>query len=212
MDKRALSKLERPTATEDMFRLAERMDGNKYIATAKIIDVNGEKILLLNFFQRSKLAKKKTEAAFRTFRSRSDYITQDLTSTRVKWKTGSFKSILGWYWSTKERGHDITFASDSDFVSTRYYMKSYLKDENQNVWDAIWRFQDEVLDGRLKARHRKETDKIDKKWKWCRKNRKGLKNGRMRLPWEISDIWCTRLRAKRNQQLDTALTAKRSLK
>ena len=164
MNKRALSKLERPAATEEMLRLAERTDGDKYIATAKIIDIDGEKILLLNFFLRSQLAKKKTEAAFRTFISRSDYITQDLTSTRVKWKTGSFKSMLGWYWwNTNERGYDVVFASDSDFISARYYMKSYLKGEKQNVWDAIWRFQDKVIDVRLKARHKKETDKIDKK-------------------------------------------------
>ncbi len=164
MNKRALSKLERPAATEEMLRLAERTDGDKYIVTAKIVDIDGEKILLLNFFLRSQLAKKKTEAAFRTFISRSDYITQDLTSASVKWKTGSFKSMLGWYWwDTNERGHDVTFASDSDFISARYYMKSYLEGEKQNVWDAIWRFQDKVLDDRLKARHKKETDKIDKK-------------------------------------------------
>lgn len=164
MNKRALSKIERPSATEEMLRLAERTDGNKYIATAKIADIDGEKILLLNFFLRSQLAKKKTKAAFRTFISKSDYITQDLTSARVKWKTGSFKSMLGWYWwNTKERGHDVTFASDSDYIIVRFYMKSYLEERNPNVWDAIRKFQDEVLDGRLKARHKKETDKIDKK-------------------------------------------------
>lgn len=164
MNKRALSKVERPVATEEMFRLAERTEDDKYIATAKIVDIEGEKILLLNFFQRLQLVKKKTEAAFRTFISRSDYITQDLTSKSVKWKTGSFKSMLGWYfWNTKERGHDVIFASDSDFISARYYMKSYLEGETQNVWDAIWRFQDKVLDERLKVRHKKETDKIDRK-------------------------------------------------
>lgn len=164
MNKRSLSKIERPVATEEMLRLAERTEGDKYIATAQIVDVDGEKILLLNFFRRSKLAQKKTEAAFRTFISRSDYITQDLASARVKWKTGSFKSMLGWYWwNTKERGHDVTFASDSDYISARYYMKSYLEGKEPNVWDAIRKFQDEVLDGRLRARHKKETDKIDRK-------------------------------------------------
>lgn len=164
MNKRVLSKIERPAATKEMLRLAKRTDGDKYIVTANIVDIDGEKILLLNFFLRSQLVKKKTEAAFRTFISRSNYITQDLTSASVKWKTGSFKSMLGWYWwDTNEKGHDVIFASDSDFVSTRYYMKSYLEDEKQNVWDAIWRFQDKVLDDRLKARHKKETNKIDKK-------------------------------------------------
>lgn len=164
MNKRALSKIERPLATEEMFHLAERGGGDKYIATAKIIDVNGEKILILNFFQKSQLIKKNTEAAFRTFISKSDYITQDLTTTRVKWRTGSFQSILGWcWWNTKEKRHDVTFASDSDFVRVRFYMKSYLYGENPNVWDAIWKFQNKILDNRLKERHKKETDPIDAK-------------------------------------------------
>lgn len=164
MNKRAFSKIERPRATEEMIRLAERLDGDRYIATAKIVDVDGEKILLLNFFQRSGLGKGKTGAEFRTFISRSDYITQDLSSAKVKWKTGSFKYLLGWYWwNTKEKGHNVTFASDADFASARYYMKAYLEGENPNVWDAIWKFQDEVLDRRLNARHKKETDEIDKK-------------------------------------------------
>ncbi len=164
MNKRSLSKIERPKASEDMIRLAKRSDGDRYIATAKIVDVDGEKILLLNFFQRSELVKEKAEAAFRTFISRSDYITQDLSSARVKWKTGSLKSILGWYfWDTNEKGHDVTFASDSDFTSAKYYMKDYLEGEYPNVWDAVWKFQDEVLDRRLKARHKKELDRIDKK-------------------------------------------------
>ena len=62
-----------------------------------------------------------------------------------------------------EKGHDVTFASDSDFISAKYYMKAYLEGEDPNVWDAIWKFQDEVLDRRLKAKHKKETYKIDKK-------------------------------------------------
>lgn len=164
MNKRALSKIERPLATEEMIYLAKRVGGDKYIATAKVIDVDGEKILLLNFFQRSQLVKKNTEAAFRTFISKSDYITQDLTTTRVKWKTGSFQSILGWYWwNTKERGHDVTFASDSDYFNAKFYMKPYLDDKNPNIWDSIWKFQNEILDKRLKERHKKETDKIDAK-------------------------------------------------
>lgn len=55
MNKRLLSRIEKPKASENMIRLAKRTDGDRYIATAKIIDVDGEKILLLNFFQRSEL-------------------------------------------------------------------------------------------------------------------------------------------------------------
>lgn len=164
MNKRELAKVERAEATEELFRLAERTDKDKHIVTAKIIDVLDEKILLLNFFERSQLMKKNKEAAFRTFLSRSDYITQDLKTARVKWKVASLKHLLGWWWwNTKEHGHDVIFASDSDFYSARYYMKQYMKGEDPNIWEAIRDFQDEVLAARLKEKHKKETDKIDKK-------------------------------------------------
>lgn len=60
MNKKALSRIERPVAKEEMYRLAEREDNNKYVATAKIVDVSGEKLLLLNFFKRSQLVEKKS--------------------------------------------------------------------------------------------------------------------------------------------------------
>lgn len=174
MNKKALSKIERPRATEGMSQLAKRMDG-EYIATAKIADVGGEKILLLNFFHRSGLGKGKAGAEFRTFISRNDYITQDLSTEKVKWKTGSFKYLLGWYWwNTQEKGHNVAFASDADFASAKYFMKDYLVGENPNVWDAIWKFQDEVLDRRLKAKHKKETDKIDRKMEMVPKKPEGF--------------------------------------
>lgn len=164
MIKRELSKVERPTATEEMIRLAKRIDKDKYIATSKVIDITGEKILLLNFFKRSQLIEKKTGAAFRTFISCDDYITQDLTTARVKWKTGSLRHQLDWwFWNTDRQGHDVSFASDQDYVNAQYYMKRYLKGENPNIWDAIRDFQDEVMENRLNARRKKETDIIDQK-------------------------------------------------
>ena len=83
MNKRALSKVERPEATEEMIKLAQRTQGCSYIAMAQIIDVDGEKILLLNFFRRSELDKKKIGAAFRTFIFKNDYFTLVLARSCV---------------------------------------------------------------------------------------------------------------------------------
>lgn len=175
MNKRALSRIDSPVATEEMIKLAQRMHGCSYIATAQIIDVDGEKILLLNFFQRSELNKKETGAAFRTFISIGDYITQDLASTRVKWKTGSLKYILGWeYRDTKKTGYDVILASDSDFISAQHYMEAYLENGDSDVWGAIMKFQDEVIENRLKSRHKKETDKIDKKMEMIQEKPEGF--------------------------------------
>ena len=175
MNKRALSKVERPEATEEMIKLAQRTQGCSYIAMAQIIDVDGEKILLLNFFRRSELDKKKIGAAFRTFIFKNDYITQDLASTRVKWKTGSLKYILGWeYRDTKKNGYDVILASDSDFISAQHYMGAYLENGDSDIWGAIMKFQDEVMDNRLKSRHKKETDKIDKKMEMIQEKPEGF--------------------------------------
>lgn len=85
MDKRKLSAMPRVEATPEMVEMADRMPGIKHMVTAELVDDN--KILLLNFFEVSKLKKGKTEAAFRTFLSSDDYITQDLSVSKVKWIT-----------------------------------------------------------------------------------------------------------------------------
>lgn len=164
MNKREFSKVERPEATEDMFLLAERTENEKYLTTAKTIDVLGEKILLLNFFERSQLVKRKYGAAFRLFLTPSDYITQDLETPKTKWKTGRFSNLIEWCrWKPDRGDYDIVIASDQDYRTLLQYMKQYRKKEDRSVWSAIIRFQDEVMERRLKERHRKETDKIDNK-------------------------------------------------
>lgn len=93
MEKRKLSALPRPEATAEMVEMADRLDGMEHIVTAELVDDN--KILLLNFYEVSKLKKRKTEAAFRTFLSSDDYITQDLSQSKVKWLTAAFDNMQG---------------------------------------------------------------------------------------------------------------------
>ena len=93
MEKRKLSALPRPEATAEMAEMADRLDGMEHIVTAELVDDN--KILLLNFYEVSKLKKGKTEAAFRTFLSSDDDITQDLSQSKVKWLTAAFDNMQG---------------------------------------------------------------------------------------------------------------------
>ena len=58
MEKRKLSALPRPEATAEMVEMADRLDGMEHIVTAELVDDN--KILLLNFYEVSKLKKGKT--------------------------------------------------------------------------------------------------------------------------------------------------------
>lgn len=168
MEKRKLSALPRPEATAEMVEMADRLDGMENIVTAELVDDN--KILLLNFYEVSKLKKGKTEAAFRTFLSSDDYITQDLSQSKVKWLTAAFDNMQGfrlweYKWDQKTwKGEHIPkvfiwTAEDKGVMES--FFKAYRKDTDENVWNAIDRFQDKVKAERLAEKHRKVLDPID---------------------------------------------------
>lgn len=168
MEKRKLSALPRPEATAEMVEMADRLDGMEHIVTAELVDDN--KILLLNFYEVSKLKKGKTEAAFRTFLSSDDYITQDLSQSKVKWLTAAFNNMQGfrlweykWDRKTWKSEHIpkvfIWTAKDKSIMES--FFKAYRKDTDENVWNAIDRFQDKVKAERLAEKHRKVLAPID---------------------------------------------------
>ena len=168
MEKRKLSTLPRPEATAEMVEMADRLDGMEHIVTAELVEDN--KILLLNFYEVSKLKKGKTEAAFRTFLSSDDYITQDLSQSKVKWLTAAFDNIQGfrlweykWDQKTWKSEHIpkvfIWTAEDKGIMES--FFKAYRKDTDENVWNAIDRFQDKVKAERLAEKHRKVLAPID---------------------------------------------------
>ena len=91
MEKRKLSAIAREKASEDMIEIAGRLKGMRHIVTAQMVEDN--RILLLTFYNISDLANGKEGAAFRTFLSHEDYITQDLRVEKVKWLTASFSMM-----------------------------------------------------------------------------------------------------------------------
>ncbi len=177
MDKRKLSAIPRDEATADMLDIAGRLGSIRHIVTARIIEKN--KILLLNFFEVSTLKKGKTEAAFRTFLSRDDYITQDLRQSKIKWLTSSFYnmdcfSIRESHWNPKRKEYDkedkVFIRSNEEVEIIAKFFEKY-KDDDRNEhyywhwpepWNSVRNFQDEVLERRLKERHAKELIAVDK--------------------------------------------------
>lgn len=91
MEKRKLSAIAREKASEDMIEIAGRLKGMRHIVTAQMVEDN--RILILTFYKISDIAKGKEGAAFRTFLSHEDYITQDLRVEKVKWLTASFSMM-----------------------------------------------------------------------------------------------------------------------
>lgn len=168
MEKRKLSAIPRPIATPEMMEVADRLGGMRHIATAELID--DKKILLLNFFEIQALKKGKTEAAFRTFLSHDDYITQDLKTSKTKWLTASFAgmynfSLMDYVWNHQENksSHrlNVFMRSDEELKIVKGFFKEYaVPDDEYSPWIEIHRFQQEVLDKRLAEKHKKETDKI----------------------------------------------------
>lgn len=169
MEKRKLSAIPRPSATKEMIEVADRLGGMRHIVTADLVD--DKKILLLNFFEIKALKNGKTEAAFRTFLSHDDYITQDLKTSKVKWITGSFDrmdnfSLMDYAYNQQEHKSsyrlNVFMRSDEELKIVKYFFREYSRtDDKYSPWVEIHRFQQEVLDKRLAEKHKKETDKID---------------------------------------------------
>lgn len=178
MDKRKLSALPREEATDEMLEVANNLNSYKHIVTAELIDE--KKILLLNFYDVSKLKKGKREATFRTFLSSDDYITQDLKQSKVKWLTASFyrmddfECVSSHYdYKTKEYTSEpkIHIRSEEEQEMIMEFFKDYVTEEKAyshywcswpEPWEAISKFQDEVIANRLEERHNKELVAIDK--------------------------------------------------
>lgn len=141
MDKRNLSKIERPVATECVMNMANRITAcATHVVTAELIE--NKKILLLNFFKIKDLAKGNTEAEFRTFLSHEDYITQDLNTSKTKWITGTFErmqnfTLFDHVWDDRrhkwEYRLNAVMKSDNDSGIVEDFFKEYIHQE-ENIF------------------------------------------------------------------------------
>lgn len=169
MDKRKLLKIPRDPAGPEMVDIANRLSGMTHIVTARLLE--DDKILLLTFYEIRELKQGKSEAVFRTFLSDSDYITQDLKVSKAKWLTAAFNgmwnfSLLDHRWDSERQEsswkENVFIWSGEEKKLMEDFFSQYSDPEDKHKpWNAIHRFQDEVKEKRLSARHKKETDKID---------------------------------------------------
>lgn len=177
MDKRALSAIPRPVLTDrnkEMLLLAPHMC---YLATASRQEVKGIDTLIINFFHAEK---KELKPAFRTFCQPEDYITQDLTTEKTKWKTGAIDHLTGYlYWY--RNGGNIVVASVEerttilDFLyefKKKHGIKDYERYTGQSgaitdteLEDRIDEYQNKIKEWRLQRKHDKEIAWIDSQMK-----------------------------------------------
>lgn len=169
MDKRKLSRIERVPASADMMETAKRLSDIEHMVTAELLFE--KEILQLTFYETRKLRKGKPDAAFRTFLSREDYITQDLSVSNVKWLTASLENMNNFKlfdskWNEKKHEFDHTLLvyirSDEELKLISDFFTQYSKKGDKYVpWSAVYRFQQNVKEKRLMERRKKETDVID---------------------------------------------------
>lgn len=163
MDKRALSRIPRPQISKKHIEFSKLVPKMEYLATVDLENVNGEDTLILNFFKKEKKGGN-LKAAFRLFCQKDDYISQDLTQEKTKWKTGALDYLVGYVYWRRDRG-DICIASEKEQQLVYQKMTEWqgIKDEDLYAipTDAIDDYQKEIKERRLARRHQTEKDYID---------------------------------------------------
>ena len=141
MEKRKLAKIPREEATDEMVRFSERAAGT-HIVTTKDIEKD---LLMVTFYPTKGLKKGKREAQIRTFLSKNDYITQDLSTEKAKWLMGSFEGLecidlYKYHWDSKNRKNiwipNMFFWTDADLERMKKFFKEICLEEQPFVKDS----------------------------------------------------------------------------
>lgn len=166
MEKRKLAKIPREEASDEMVRFSERAAGTHIVTTRDI----EKDLLMVTFYPIRNLKKGEKSAQLRTFFSKNDYISQDLTTEKVKWLTAAYDrmydiSLYEHHWDyTESTGRwtpNMFFWTDADIDRMRSFFKEWSTEKDVRDWTAVTRFQDMVRQKRLDERHAKETNPID---------------------------------------------------
>lgn len=172
MDKRALSAIPRPVLTDKNKEMLLLMPNMSYLATATRQEISGIDTLIINFFRAKK---NDLKPEFRTFCQPEDYVTQDLTVDKTKWKTGAIDYLTGYlYWyhnggnivmaSVEERATILGFLYD---FKKKNGVKDYQRIMAENsvvdteVYDRIDEYQNTIKEWRLREKQGREKVEID---------------------------------------------------
>lgn len=173
MDKRALSAIPRPVFTDKNKEMLLLVPHISYLATASRQEVNGIDTLIINFFHAEE---RELKPAFRTFCQPDDYITQDLTTDKTKWKTGAINYLTGYlYWYRNGGNIAVASVEEREIIlgflyefKKRHDTKDYDRcmEQGRSVTDTeledrIDEYQDKIKEWKLQEKHNKEKAEID---------------------------------------------------
>lgn len=121
----------------------------KWTIEAGLTDITGESILIINaYFKNNEMPN------YRQFISKKEYVTQDLQAEPT-WRTGRLAHYLNYpYWEREYKG---IYASDK----FKNIICSYIGIIDDDVMNAINKFQDEILQSETTRKEKLITDPID---------------------------------------------------
>lgn len=172
MDKRSLSAVPRPSLTKKNKQMLLLVPHMSYLATADRREINGEDTLIINFFHAEE---KELKPEFRTFCQMDDYITQDLSMDKTKWKTGAINHLTGYLYWYRNSGN-IVIASIRERNKILGFLRDFRKRNgigdheidipkgaavDSEVENRIDEYQNTIKGWKLQKRHREEKADID---------------------------------------------------
>lgn len=172
MDKKAFAAVPRPILTKQNKEILLLVPHMCYLVTTDRQEINGKDTLILNFFR---AGKQELKPEFRTFCQMEDYITQDLTTDKTKWKTGAIDFLTGCLYWYRNSGN-IVIASVQERKAILSFLKDFRKmhgigeqqknipkgtEVDSEVENRVNEYQDTIKKWRLQAKHEKEMSEID---------------------------------------------------
>lgn len=155
MDKLALRKIPRPGPRPDFADIANADIVIRWIAACEKV----EDILQITFYWANDLRNGKYTPVCRLFCEKDDYITQNLELEKAKWLTGRIVNILEIpYWSHKF----YDYVKFGDEESLHQASEWFCKKNEGEILDALWDWQEKIVEKRLKMRHEKELLETDR--------------------------------------------------
>lgn len=156
MDKKLLRQIPRPVAKPEYIELARNAEQSRWLLHVS----ESDGILQVSAWSAVDMRKEgTTQAKYRFFLSKDDYITQDLTVEKTKWLTGKLSNTLQvGYWNSP--WNSVVFVdTKSRKLFERHFppaARSWWSNQEKTPFITVEDWQEKILCRRLKERHARE--------------------------------------------------------
>jgi hypothetical protein len=157
VDKKMLRQIPRPETKPEYYELAREQEFARWLM--HVSEISGVMQMAV-WSMKGLRTGKRTTAVYRVFAAEDDYITQDLTVDKTKWKTGKLWNVLE-IWYSNYGWTQIVFDGDqSRQVFERRFQpvrRSWWKEGIEaSPFESFSDWQNRIMHRKLNARHDKE--------------------------------------------------------